>query len=193
MNKKFLITTSEQVDTISNGVRQEILDTLRAFGKCSIAEIASHLGRPADALYYHIKKLLTAEIIKVDSVNKVNRRLETVYTLSQTSISDIMTRYDLSDPEIVASLKKMTSAMMKLTLKDFSEALVLKDSVTIGENRNLWASRNKCWLTDGDILEVNQLLHRLTELTTKPKREGADRLCTLTWVLAPVNARKQKR
>ena len=55
--KEFRVTHLDQIETLSSPARQGILSSVETYGPCSISEIADNLGRPADSLYYHIRKM----------------------------------------------------------------------------------------------------------------------------------------
>jgi len=46
-------------------VRQEIVDTIEALGgDAAVADIAAHLGRPADGIYYHLRRLVEGGVLR---------------------------------------------------------------------------------------------------------------------------------
>ena len=48
-------------------VRQEIVDTIEALGgDAAVADIAAHLGRPADGIYYHLRRLVDSGVLRED-------------------------------------------------------------------------------------------------------------------------------
>lgn len=61
-----------------------------------------------------------------------------------------------------------------------------------GERRQLWAARNKGWVGAAELEEVNRLLEKLCELTSRPRGPGRDMLMSLAFVLLP-SARRPKR
>lgn len=62
-----------------------------------------------------------------------------------------------------------------------------------GGGRDLWASRNNGWLSPEDVEEVNALLERLSELTGQPKAARRDRLASLAFVWARIDAKPKRR
>jgi predicted transcriptional regulator len=44
-----------QLAALATAARQEIVDVLEQMGTVSVAEMAGALGRPADALYFHLR------------------------------------------------------------------------------------------------------------------------------------------
>ncbi|MEA1013725.1 hypothetical protein [Sphingosinicella sp. LY1275] len=83
--------------------------------------------------------------------------------------------------------------MLQVAGRDFDEAMLRNGVVVEGAQRELWASRNKGWLSADDLEEVNRLLERLSELSSQPKVSGREHLMSLAFVLAPVNPRPKRR
>ena len=75
------ISSPRQIRALISPVRQDIVDTVEAAGPCSVADLACLLGMPADGLYYHIRCLTRAGLLKaVNSKSQHGRsavRLET--------------------------------------------------------------------------------------------------------------------
>src|SRR5215470_4092364 len=45
--------------------RQEIVDTIEAIGgEVAVADIAAQLGRPADGIYYHLRRLVDSGVLR---------------------------------------------------------------------------------------------------------------------------------
>ena len=74
-----------------------------------------------------------------------------------------------------------------------SRALADADSVAEGPLRELWAARNKGWVGESELAEINRLLFRLNDLLHRPRSAKRGRLVALTWVLAPVDAKPARR
>jgi predicted transcriptional regulator len=66
------ISTPRQIRVLASPVRQDIVETVDAAGPCSVAELARLLGMPADGLYYHIRRLSSADLLK--AVNAKSKR-----------------------------------------------------------------------------------------------------------------------
>ena len=51
-------------------VRQEIVDTVEALGgDAAVADIAAQLGRPADGIYYHLRRLVDGGVLRESDDN----------------------------------------------------------------------------------------------------------------------------
>lgn len=185
-----LVRKPDQIRLLSSPVRQEIVDTLASLGgSASVAELAEQLGRPADGLYYHLRALVAGELVS----EVVETGGERLYSLASEGRGPIRLVYDLAPRGNAAELGRFARGLLQVALQDFEAALAASDVVTDGKARELWVSRNKGWLNDSEMREVNTLLERLSELTSQPRTEGRDRLMSLAFSLAPTRPQPKRR
>jgi DNA-binding transcriptional ArsR family regulator len=173
-------------------VRQEIVDTIEALGGDSaVADIAAHLGRPADGIYYHLRRLVDGGVLREsdDPGDGRGRRYSTVAPRGKR----VRLKYGHGSHANRATVSKVVAGMLRTAERDFSEALKGGDAVGEGPLRDLWASRLKGWVGDADLREINRLLARLSELLLQPRGAGRDRLVTLAWMLAPIDDKPLRR
>lgn len=179
-----------QVRLLSSPVRQELVDTLAALGgEAGVADLAEQLGRPADGLYYHLRALVAGGLVEELSGGGAERR----FRLAGEGGAPLRLVYDLGAEGNAAELRAFVSGLLQIARRDFDNALEGGDAIVVGTGRELWASRNKGWLSPADVAEVNALLARLGELTSQPKAVGRDRLASLAFVLAPLDVRPKRR
>ncbi|WP_324699286.1 ArsR/SmtB family transcription factor [Novosphingobium aerophilum] len=185
------LTDPAMIRLLSSPMRQELMDTLAAIGgEASVATLAEELGRPADGLYYHLRALAAAGLIcEVPADDNGDRR----YRLASHDGGPIRLAYDLRPNGNAAELRNFAHGLMQIAERDFQDALGRVNAVVSGPKRELWASRNKGWLSDSDLTEVNTLLERLSELTSQPKDEGKNHLVSLVFSLAPIDPRPKRR
>jgi DNA-binding transcriptional ArsR family regulator len=184
------ITDPEQIRLLSSPVRQEMVDTLAALGgEASAAAVAEQLGRPADGLYYHLRALVRGGLVREVTDAGGERR----YRLAGESDAPLRLAYDVGANGNAKELRVFTRGLLQIAGRDFDEALQTDGVVVDGERRELWASRNKGWLSPDDLSEVNALLERLSVLTSQSRAPGRERLMSCAFVLAPVNPRPKRR
>lgn len=182
------ISDPKLITLLSSPIRQEIVDTLAALGgEASAAGLAEQLGRHADGLYYHLKLLCKARL--VIELEGDERR----YRLAGDKHRPLRLAYTTGSERHSTALRKFAHGLLQVAQKDFGEALDAEDVVTEGAARQLWAARNKAWLSESEIKEVNQLLERLCELMSHPRTEERDQLLSCTFVLAPHTAQSKRR
>ena len=179
-----------QVRLLSSPVRQEIVDTLAALGgEAGVADLADQLGRPADGLYYHLHALVSGGLVEELPAGGAERR----YRLAGDGSAPLRLVYDLADDGNTSELRAFAKSLLQIAERDFDNALEGGDAVVAGPARDLWASRNKGWLSSEDVAEVNALLKRLGELTSQPKAARRNRLASFAFVLAPIDAKPKRR
>jgi DNA-binding transcriptional ArsR family regulator len=180
-----------QIRLLSSPVRQEILDTIAALGgEASVAELADELGRPADGLYYHLKTLVRGGLVRSAEVVKGEERL---FKLVTGAGRPLRLTYDLGHDGNARELDAFARGLLQIAGRDFGAALGNKDVGVEGPARELWASRNKGWLSADDLKEVNALLERLSAITSQTRAAGRNRLISLAFVLAPIQPRPKRR
>jgi DNA-binding transcriptional ArsR family regulator len=176
---------------LSSAVRQEIVDTLASLGgEASVAAMAEHLGRPADGLYYHLRALVDGGLVEEAAATDEDERR---YRLAGEGDGPIRLAYDLGTQGNRRELGGFARALLQIAARDFEAALTTAEAVTEGPARELWASRNKGWLSKDDLREVSSLLERLSELSSQPKAPGRERLMSLAFALAPLSPRPKRR
>lgn len=185
------VANPEQIRLLSSPVRQELVDTLATLGgEASVAALAEQLGRPADGLYYHLRALVRGGLVReVETTGGDERR----FRLAGEGDAPLRLAYDLGPQGNAREVAAFARGLLQIASRDFDEALRMEHVAVAGANRELWASRNKGWLSPGDLKEANALLERLTALTSQPKAPGRDRLLSCAFVLAPVNPRPKRR
>ncbi len=181
----YIIRRPEQIRAIASPVRQEILDTVQALGSATIADMARELGRPADALYYHVRVLENVELLIPHDESTASRRSAVVY---RTPAGDGLLRlhYDADDPENRDAVTGAISALLRISERDFRNGFRSDLATCEGPDRNLWAGRTKAWLSDEDVQAARELIVSLVEIFSRPKRPGSNRLHVMSFTLAPV-------
>jgi DNA-binding transcriptional ArsR family regulator len=178
------------IEVLASPVRQEIVDTLAALGgEASAAELAEQLGRHMDGLYYHLKILCKAElVVAVDSGGEAGRR----YRLGGDG-QPLRLSYSTGDASRAQALRSFVKGLLQVAEHDFNDALNTDEVVTQGAGRELWAARNKAWLSENELAEVNELLERLCTLMSRPHTAERSHLLSCTFVLAPHQAQPKRR
>ncbi|MFN8572096.1 MAG: helix-turn-helix domain-containing protein [Gemmatimonadaceae bacterium] len=188
--RPYAIRRPEQLAVLESAVRQEILDTMQAAGPLSAAEISSLMGRPADALYYHLKELLRVKLIVIHETRATVRRDEVVYDLAG---HPMVLEYPPRREGPAHPLARLVRSMLRTAERDFQSAVGTPAARADGERRNLWAGRRYAWLSPRDFRRVNKLLDELTDIMTTAREPEHGELCTMTLVLAPRASRAGRR
>ena len=187
-SQKYLIRSPKQMAALRAPTRQEIVDVLAPMGAASAAELAVALGRPADALYYHLRILRDVGLIVDAGERSTGTRREALY---RTVGSGVTLSYEPGKRGNGKHVSPIIGAMLRLTERDFAQCLRDADTVVEGEQRELWAGRTTGWLTEQQLAGVNRHIARLLQASLKaPSPKG--RLFGLTVVLTPLDHRARK-
>lgn len=181
-----VIRTAAAARAIVAPLRQEIVDALDAAGPCSIARLAELLGRPADSLYFHLRKLERVGLVVETERRREGRHVFRIYDVPAHPVS---LRY--GEPIRAADLSGIARSAFRAAAREF--ALAARDPALItepGPRRALWMGRAKGWLSDQELAKANALLGELLALVRAAnarggQREGARRF-GVTFGLTPV-------
>ena len=101
--------------------------------------------------------------------------------------------YRTGEDSNAAALRKFAHGLLQVTKQDFDAALDMDNLVVEGAERQLWAARNKSWLSGDELREVNGLLERLCDIMSRPRTPERDQLLSCSFVLAPLAALPKRR
>ena len=174
-----------QIARLESPVRQDIVDTLEAFGgEADIAAVAAQLGRAADGLYYHFDVMTRAGLLqRVDAAGARRYRIGTKKGATKL-------RLDYGEGESGrAAIGRVVERALQIARRDFHAALADGSVPAEGPQRQLWAGRAQGWVDRAALTEINKHLAAIQALLHGPRREGHDRLVSVSFVLAPVRRR----
>lgn len=185
------IDSPELITVLASPLRQEIVDMLAALGGgTSIAELATHLGRHADGLYYHLNILCKAGLVSEEGNSADGER---TYQIAGHTCEPLRLAYRTDSDAHKTALRKFARGMLQVAEEDFEAALESDAAVLSGPKRQLWAARNKAWLTEQELGEVNALLERLCDLMSRPRTPEREHLLSCVFVLAPHMVQSKRR
>lgn len=183
-----VIASKKQLTALTSAARQEILDVLTQMGTASVAELAATLGRPPDALYYHLRILVRAKLAENVGHRKAGRRQEALF---RAVASELRIDYELSRRSHKKTLTAVVSSMLRLGVRDFRNAVRNEAVIVAGKHRELWALRRTGWLTKTDLVEIVESVERLAQSVARPS--GIGQLYGITILLTPLNRRRTRK
>lgn len=183
------IENPKEIELLASPTRIEIVDTLESLGgEASVAELAAQLGRPADGLYYHLRQLAEGGLL-IETATPEGRR----YRTRMPEGERLRLRYKPGKNANAKAVGDVAASVLRVAGRDFKRAIADPDAVAEGALRELWAARNKGWVGDIEIAEINRLLMRINMLLHRPRTTTRNRLVALSWILAPVDAKPARR
>ncbi|MBL0928182.1 MAG: helix-turn-helix transcriptional regulator [Phycisphaerales bacterium] len=184
------VDRDDQLMALTSPARQEVLDGVQAIGPCSIAELAELIGRPPDSLYYHVRKLVDVGLLVQKGSRKSKRRDEAVFDLTARPLRLV---FDTRKDSNIIAMIESTSAMLRITDRNFKRSVDAGDVIIDGKSRNTWVGRLKGWLTKEEVAEVNTKIADIVQLFTRHKREPGTELHAITSVFMPLRPKDHRR
>jgi DNA-binding transcriptional ArsR family regulator len=182
-----VIRTEKQLAALISAARQEIVDVLAQMGTVSVAEIAATLGRPADALYFHLRALKKAGLVRQVGYRSRGGRKEALF---RTVAPELRLRYEPRSDTNRRAVSAIVSSMLRLGIRDFRRAFEQPEVIVSGSQRELWALRRTGRLSLADIEGVNRSIELLSRSVSKP--HGRGRLYGITVLLTPLDHRRRE-
>ncbi len=170
-------------------VRQEVVEAMRLHGPCSIADVASATGRPADALYRHVKLLVDAGFLEERGIRKGKRNAERIYDAAAD---------DFAPPRVSGATGKADRDVLVRTATTLARATLssLRDSAAAGrlectpERRNFAIQYDLTWLTPERYMELRSMLLRINELIAEGRVNREGDLYSVFSIATPVTRRR---
>lgn len=180
----YVIRKQKELAALASVARQEIVDVLAEAETLSVADIAAILGRPADALYFHLRALKIAGLVRQAGYRYRGWRKEALF---RTISPELRLQYEPGSEPNRRAVTAIVSSMLRLGIRDFRRAFQRGDVIVVGRHRELWGLRRVSRLTLPQLAAVNRSIERMRQTTSKPKERG--RLYAVTVLLTPLDHR----
>jgi DNA-binding transcriptional ArsR family regulator len=187
----YYITSRKQLLALASPGREDIIDAVELIGPCGVTEIARFLGRPRNALYYHVRVLRDVGLLLETTVSGAGTKPFAQYDVPGRPV---ILRYDLSSERSRRAVARVGRSRFRRGERGFLRACRKDLAVVEGPRRNLWVVHLKGWLSPRDLEAANEHFHKLVEIF----RQGADAATEeraaydLTFGIAPVVSGKRK-
>ena len=184
--QRYLVRSEKQLAALAAAARQEIVDVLEQMGTVSVAELAAALGRPADALYFHLRALTRAGLVQNAGYRARRGGKEALY---RTVAPELQLKYEPRDAANRKGVCAIVASMLRLANRDFGRSLQRGNVLVSGAHRELWSFRKVGRLSSAQVAKLNQRLKGLVQDICAPRGHG--RLYAVTVVLTPLDHRNK--
>jgi DNA-binding transcriptional ArsR family regulator len=153
-----ILLTEAQLRSLASPVRNEIFSTLLRIGPASVGEIAGAMGQPASGLYYHLRHLLRAGLVRDKGKRPAATRSESVYAVVAGRVRpDPTTRA----PGYLEALAKLFDAGLRQLSRRLRFALHEPAVSRSGSERQLTL---RTYLVRLEATELSELNRRLDDV-----------------------------
>jgi len=182
--KARLVRRITQLKALAAAARQEIVDVLEQMGTVTVAELADALGRPADALYFHLRTLVRVGLVRRAGYRARPGGKEALY---RTVSPALQLCYEPRNAGNRDAVSRIVASMLRLANRDFQRSFRPGRVVVSGAHRELWAWRKVGRLSLEQVGRLNQRVQGLAEEVSATRGDG--RLYAVTLILTPLDHR----
>ncbi len=179
--RSLLLQDPVAIEALASPHRLEIVSAIGEAKQASIAALARQLGRTPHSLYYHVKLLERAGVVRLADTRRRGRRDERIWTLAgERILLDSATR----SPASMVKASKAVDAMLRLTSRELSAAL--RRRAERPDETPLTGTRMKARLGGRALRRVVGLIEEIGRVVADANRgTGSGRTFAITLVLAP--------
>ena|SRR5215469_6891810 len=184
-----IVKSHKGLKALVSAARLEVADALAEMGTVSVAALAATLGRPADALYFHLRALVRAGLARQAGYRLRGQRKEALF---ETVADELKLDYRQPLKANRNAVSAIVASMLRLGIRDFRRAFQEAGGGTIvvsGPRRELWALRKAGRLSPAKVRRINRSIHGLLRAMAKPNGKG--RLYAITVLLTPVDRQRK--
>lgn len=148
----YSIERPDQLRALASPVRQRVMAGFEALGRCTVRELADHLGMTPESLYYHVRGLVRVGLVVDAGKQPTDRRQAQLYELVSR---DFEVRIDGATDEYRKAYADMGGALLRWA--DRAHRASLSDDVRqSGEGRQRTLMQFHPRLTDEAVAELNR-------------------------------------
>lgn len=179
------IESPKALAALASPLRQEVIDAAAAHAApLSIAELARHLGRPADRLYFHVRALERAGLLISDGARKEGRHVAALYRLPAAMLR---LRYRPATTSRTRAITAVVDGVLRLARRDFRRAMSNVRASVEGPLRDTWGGRMKGFLTTSEQRRLNELITEIDTLVRAARPRKNTRPVAFTFVRVPLD------
>lgn len=179
--------TMEQLGCFDSATRVALYGALRSLGPSSIRDLAGYVGSRPDALYYHMRRLVDAELAMIHETREKNGRKEAIYAI-QGGPYDMDTL--LMDPDYQAAAMKSMQGMARHAQRTLQKAVHSLEAHP-ERQENIAFHWINAKLKPASLKRILKKLNDLIEESMKIEDGDAERMMIFA-IAAPVVGRERK-
>jgi DNA-binding transcriptional ArsR family regulator len=188
--KKLVLRGDAQRRAIASPLRLELIGLFVEGDPLSVAEIAQRMGRPPTAIYYHVRLLEAAGLLRRAGEQRSGSRTETLYR-PVAEVFELEQPAGAPDPETAV---KTLSMAFRMAQGDMKAALEDETARYDGAQRNFIGGRFHCRLSKAELAELNRHLRAIETMLARPPKSSepspGDSFVSLTLALMPLRNRE---
>lgn len=180
---RYTISRIDQLQAIVSPVRQEILTILEEFEQFAVRELAEHLGRPVESVYYHVHQLVKVGLVESVGSRPGTTRPETLYQVVARRLS--VDRENPS-PRYQQVLKKAVHSALLFADRLAQRAFDDDRGVLGGPDANFQVRQRSARLSKSKLRELAAMLAEVDRFLVENNDLSTETSYVVTTAYAPV-------
>ena len=188
-----VVERPEQLASLTSPVRVQLLELFGLWGPCAVSDIASHMDRAPDSLYYHVRKLVQVGLLvqaRDGTILSANDRLAQIFRMTPDDITDRTSMdpgWQMIDPQGNPVPGELHPSMVSLrTGKPLRN--VLRGLFAGDPERIKWVLINTEPIRDPETGEALEVVITVTDVTAMRQTQDALRLSEQRYRLLMMHA-----
>lgn len=178
------VTSSKQWEAVVSPIRLELWEFLRSNGPCSVRELAGQMERPADGLYHHLRKLITAGLIRETDRRPAGTQIESIYDVVA---EDLHFPLHLEQSRNRRWISKLFQAVIRCAGRTVQAALDLGTEADLKSSHRPFSVRwDVGWLSDADLQQVRQHQEAIHHILQRGRTSRKGRLFAVMTYRVPL-------
>ena len=184
-----VLSKASQVRAASSPTAHRLLGALERLGPVSVRELSEQLGLPAASLYYHLHRLVEAQVLRATERHTPGQRKETLYALRG---KEVVVRSD-AHRTVAAEVARSGAGMLRLAARLYAAAVgALPKPKGRARRRNVLI-QVQGRLKPAALAEVNRQLESLARYVAEHDDPKQPQFSCLTLALSPTPSKDSKQ
>lgn len=181
--KRHVIRDADQLGVMVSPVRHHLLRTLSTLGPVPVRELAERLDRSPESLYYHLRALEGASLVRRHETRVRNGRSEVIWA---SVARGVYTDPDQTSPDYVEAMQRSASSLLRLADRQVHAALELQKETGSRRPPSLRCMQVHVRLAPAAVRELARRLDDLIAFIEESDDPEAEKMVAVTLASAPI-------
>ncbi len=182
-SRPVVLDRPDQLRAVTSIIAHQIISVMERTRRCTVSELAEHLGIQAGSLYYHVRKLQKAGVLAPHVKRSTGGRKEVVYELTG---SEVILDPTASGSRFLAALARTMRTRLRAVERGFLDALSHPGTVRAGRNRNISLDQHHSRLSRSKRLELYRRIKELERFLIENDDPRQETFTHVTIAVMPV-------
>ncbi|MCA9311668.1 MAG: helix-turn-helix transcriptional regulator [Phycisphaerales bacterium] len=183
--QRLVVRRPAQVRALASPLAHRVASGLERIGPATVAELGAAIGEAPESLYYHVRRLHAAGILRPAGQRETGGRPEVVWEVPG---GEIVFDHEGRDPRFRAALARAGESLMRMAARGYAGAVRRGDASRRGRGRTLMLQQHFTRLRPADLAELNRRLEEIAAFVRERDAGEKGTSVSLTMVMTPGDA-----